>query len=78
MARDTDADTLRQRAIYDRRGKVIITGVTQTELGPQRCSIAHSVAGRSDQYDLTIDGQIVATTHIGLVLERLIELNYST
>ena len=45
-----DADTLRSRALYDRKGKLIVSGV----------SIHHSTA-RSDQLDVYVDGVLAIT-----------------
>lgn len=53
-----DAETLRARALHDRRGTVIREGVTYFGDGRvvQWC-VRHSVAGRSDQFDIVADGR---------------------
>jgi len=70
---EIDADTLRQRALYDRRGTPIIVGHIQTELGPIACRIEWSCSGRTDQADLIIDGKIIATRRLSLILESLLK-----
>lgn len=72
--RPVDADTLRARAMHDRKGRIVLAGVIQTALGPKDCLICHSTAGRTDQFDLIVDGRVEATVRGGLVLEILVAL----
>lgn len=56
-----DAETLRWRALEDRRGTVWRTW-TRREAGvEQSWQAVHSVAGRSDQFDVFCDGLFVRT-----------------
>lgn len=48
--RDISADTMRKRALYDRKGTLLVGGI----------DIYHSTH-RSDQYDIYVRGELVAT-----------------
>ena len=65
---EPDADTLRQRAAHDRRGRCVLAG----RCGRLGFAVCHSTAGRTDQYDIFLDGQLVTTIRSGLVLETLL------
>ena len=67
-----DADTMRKRAIYDRRGTLIISGQIKTEVGDKPLSVQWSTHGRSDQIDILIDGVTVKACRPSLSMEFLI------
>lgn len=73
---EIDADTLRQRALYDRRGTPIIVGQIKTEAGPMPCQIQWSSSGRTDQADLIVEGKIIATKRLSLILESLLKCTH--
>lgn len=64
MSREIDADTLRQRALFDRRG----TEYATVMMGGQRFTLLWSTAGRCDQVDVFCDGQRLDTVRPSLVL----------
>lgn len=61
MTREPDADTLRRRALHDARGTVLREGCTYSATGEQRWQVVRSVHGRTDQRDITINGQLFKT-----------------
>lgn len=71
LARDVDADTMRQRAFQDRRGTQYATVTKQTEAGMQTFTLLWSVAGRCDQLDVIQCGVIVATIRPSLALTKI-------
>ena len=77
QTREIDADTLRDRARYDRRGSLILSGNVPTELGPKRVIVRWSVLGRVDQMDIVIDTVVVKTCRPALVIGFLVGI-YST
>lgn len=57
LAAGPDADTLRRRALADRRGRLVCAIYARgSEL-----ILRHSVAGRIDQFDILIDGSLWRT-----------------
>ena len=64
LTRELDADTLRQRAIYDRRGRLAFMITCDGET----FYIQHSVCGRCDQYDVIYQGEIVTRIRLGMIL----------
>ena len=59
---EVDADTLRRRALYDARGAAVREGVTfhgDGRVTPWQ--IRHSMLGRSDQFDVVVDGVVWRT-----------------
>lgn len=61
LNRDPDAETVRRRALDDRRGTVIRAGVTYRATGETIWAVAHSRAGRTDQFDVVADGRLWRT-----------------
>lgn len=57
MQREPDFETLRMRALHDRRGELITEGVSYHAAGAKHWRIVRSVAGRVNQVDLIINGQ---------------------
>lgn len=47
---EIDADTLRKRALYDRKGKLLLGGID-----------IHYSTNRSDQFDVYVRGELVCT-----------------
>lgn len=64
---DIDADTLRRRALDDRRGRhyatITINGLSYP--------VVWSCRGRSDQVDIFCDGSLIATCRSSLVLQTI-------
>lgn len=58
LALGVDAETRRWRALDDRRGRVVreIYGA-----GGSLVRVVHSVGGRSDQFDVWVDGSLFRT-----------------
>lgn len=56
-ASGTDADTLDWRAKHDRRGRLVVALYALNSL----VVVRHSVAGRSDQFDVLVDGSLWRT-----------------
>ena len=71
LARDADADTVRQRALYDRRGTHYATVTKPSEAGPQTFALQWSIDGRCDQLDVIHAGAIIATIRPSLVLSEI-------
>jgi hypothetical protein len=61
LARPPDAETERRRALDARRGQLVREGVTYRATGPVAWRITHSLHGRSDQYDIHLDGKLWRT-----------------
>ena len=61
QTRKPDADDLMRRSLYDRRGKIVMSGSLSTELGQKPFQIRWSVFGRTDQLDFIVDGIIEKT-----------------
>lgn len=59
--REPDYETLRYRALHDRKGKVIREGATFTALGETHWQVRHSAGGRTDQLDLVANGTVAKT-----------------
>ncbi len=57
VARGADAETLAWRAKEDRRGLPVLTIYSRGTMA----TVAHSVAGRSDQFDVLINGSLWRT-----------------
>ena len=55
--RGPDAETLAWRAKQDRRGLPVLTIYSAGTV----CTVAHSVAGRSDQFDVMLNGSLWRT-----------------
>ena len=72
LDRAIDADTLRQRALFDRRGATVVSGCLSSEAGRLPFFVCHSTAGRCDQFDVFVDGARIATTRASLVLSILV------
>ena len=68
LTRELDADTLRQRALYDRRGATVFV----IRRGVDSFEIQHSICGRTDQYDVIHNNCIIATKRLDLILEAII------
>lgn len=67
-----DADTLRRRALEDRRGQLYATLSYPTLLGPRYFRLLWSIVGRVDQLDVfDSDGAKVITCRLSAVLNRL-------
>jgi hypothetical protein len=62
LARGPDADTLRRRALDDRRGTILRQGATYTAHGVTHWLVRHAVCGRTDQFELIANGKIVRTS----------------
>jgi hypothetical protein len=71
VTRYIDADTMRQRALYDRRGRLYAEISVETEIGRVTFSARWSVRGRTDQVDLFDGAVLVFTCRPSLVLERI-------
>lgn len=61
MPQPADADTLRMRALHDRRGELIREGTSYRAGRVHDWRIVRSVRGRINQVDLIIDGQLWRT-----------------
>lgn len=61
MARGADADTLRKRALDDARGEILRMGCTYGAAGEQHWDVRRSVAGRTDQRDVVVNGVLFKT-----------------
>ena len=61
MAAGVDANTLAWRAKDGRRGTVLRLGCTYSAIGRIEWLVRHSIAGRSDQFDLVANGHVVKT-----------------
>ena len=61
IADGVDADTLAWRSKEDRRGTVLRSGCTYSATGRVEWFVRHSIAGRSDQFDLVVNGVTVRT-----------------
>lgn len=72
QARVPDADTLRRRALSDARGKTIFTVVLPDST---RLVVQRSIAGRTDQFDLTGYGGVIFTGRADLCMKRLVEIS---
>jgi hypothetical protein len=73
LTQTIDADTLRQRALHDRRGTFYAEIVRATEAGFTRIHVYWSVSGRVDQLDGFYNGEKVFTCRESLVLESINE-----
>ena len=71
-SREIDADTDRKRALHDRRGKTLISGMIPTELGAKPVSIRWSTSGRTDQLDVIVDGSIAVICRPSKVFDWVI------
>ena len=71
LTRDIDADTMRQRAFYDRRGTIAFF----IRQGEDSFEIQHSVCGRCDQYDIIHNNAVIETVRLGKILETILWLN---
>ena len=57
--RDPDYETIRKRALDDRRGTVLREGMTYHGDGRiTKWHIRHSINGRTDQFDLVANGRV--------------------
>lgn len=65
QAREPDADDLRRRALYDRRGTEYATIV----MDGNRFVLLWSAAGRTDQVDVFLDGVLLATIRPSAALQ---------
>ena len=65
--RGPDAETVRRRALDDRRGNVLRHGHTYRAGKVVAWQIRRSVAGRTDQYDIVIDGAVWRSGGVRLV-----------
>lgn len=70
-SREIDVDSLRKRALEDRRGTHYATITKQTNLGAIYFTLLWSVAGRVDQVDIIESGSIVATVRPSLALSTI-------
>lgn len=70
---NVDADTLRRRALDDRRGSLYADVYVPTELGRTLFTLRWSVRGRTDQVDVMCEGAILATIRPGRALEMIYE-----
>ena len=61
IAAGVNADTLAWRSKEDRRGTVLRMGCTYSAAGRVEWLVRHSIAGRSDQFDLVANGVTVRT-----------------
>lgn len=68
---ELDADTLRRRALFDRKG----THYATIAMNGQTYSVLWSTLGRSDQVDIYHNTKKLVTCRPSLVLRRLEELN---
>lgn len=59
--RQLDADTLLRRTLDDARGQLLREGCTYSAIGEQRWRVVRSVAGRTNQRDVTINGSLFRT-----------------
>lgn len=61
LVRGPDADTIRARALNDARGQILREGRTFCAAGVTHWQIIRSVAGRTDQRDVLVDGRLWRT-----------------
>lgn len=61
LVRGPDADTLRARALGDARGQVLRDGCTYRAGVITHWQVARSVAGRTDQRDVLVNGKLWRT-----------------
>jgi hypothetical protein len=62
IERGPDAETVRKRALDDRRGLCIRRGTTYRADGSTVAWwISHSIVGRSDQFDIVVDNRLWRT-----------------
>jgi hypothetical protein len=66
-----DADTLRSRALYDRRGTVVLAGHCNTQAGAVPIAVRYSTAGRSDQLDVFLDNRLLFTASAARAMPEL-------
>jgi hypothetical protein len=71
LRQEIDADTLMQRARYDRRGTLYAEIRKPTEAGMMTFTVRWSVNGRTDQLDIFDASQIIATCRPSLVFAKL-------
>ena len=70
IERGVDAETARKRALDDARGAVLREGCTYTKVGETRWQVRRSVNGRTDQFDLVANGEVVRTAGPRLLPKR--------
>lgn len=58
---EPDADTLRNRALYDARGQVLREGVCYRDGKEIAWQVRRSVDGRTNQLDLVSNGRVIQT-----------------
>lgn len=59
--RDADYETVRKRALHDRRGTVLRDGTTYHSDGRvTEWKLRHALAGRTDQFELVANGRVFA------------------
>ena len=73
LTQEIDADTMRQRAFYDRRGEFYAEVRKRTEAGDVVFTLRWSVCGRCDQLDIFDGATVLATCRPSLVLARIEE-----
>lgn len=72
---NADVDTLRKRALHDRRGSLYARVTVPTECGERTFALLWSVRGRTDQVDIISDGAILATIRPGAALSEIERIN---
>lgn len=61
LARGVDADTLHRRALDDRRGRIVRSGIITKAASVTMWEIRHSLRGRVNQYDVIFNGRLSRT-----------------
>ena len=61
IERGVDAETARKHALDDARGMVEREGCTYAATGETHWQVRRSVDGRTDQFDLVANGEVVRT-----------------
>ena len=61
LHREVDADTMRQRALHDARGRIVREGATFRASGMTHWLVRRSITGRVDQFDFVADGVVKLT-----------------
>ncbi len=61
LTRELDADTLRHRALDDARGQLLREGTTYSATSDKHWRVIRSVAGRTNQRDVLINGSLWRT-----------------
>ena len=71
IAAGVDSDTLAWRSMEDRRGTVLRSGCTYSSTGCVEWLVRHSIAGRSDPFDVVANGHVVKTVGARRLPRRL-------